>query len=215
MAWWTTRAQGDQRAAGSAALRGALPPGTRVVALRQVHGPDVVVVDGSVVSVSGPGERSGDALVSTDWDVALMVRTADCAAVALGSPEGVFAAVHAGWRGLLQGVVEASLGAAGALGASQMVAGLGPCIGPCCYPFEGPVLDELAERYGPEVRGKTRQGEPALDLPAALRSALARAGVTLVTGSAPCTGCEADTWSHRVRGDEARQALVVWRAEAS
>ena len=142
-----------------------------------------------------------------------MVRVADCAAVALGSPEGVFGAVHAGWRGLLDGVVERAADAVRSLGASDVVAGLGPCIGPCCYAFAGPPLETLSARYGAAVRGRTRRGEEALDLGAAVRGALQAAGVSLVHDGSRCTGCEADTWSHRVRGDAERQALAVWRTE--
>lgn len=207
LAWWTTRAQGDQRSGGSPALRNALPVGTRVVALRQLHGAGVVVEPAD----NELEELVGDALVSARPGRALLVRTADCAAVALGSPEGVFGAVHAGWRGLLGGVVERAVDAMRARGASEVVAGLGPCIGPCCYAFVDGALDALARRYGEVVHGRTRAGEDALDLPATVRGALASAGATVVHDTAVCTGCAADTWSHRVRGDIERQALGVWR----
>lgn len=153
----------------------------------------------------------GDAIVSARTDRVLLVRTADCAAVALGSPEGVFAAVHAGWRGLVSEVVEGAVAAMRALGASEVVAGLGPCIGPCCYAFAGGELDTLALRYGDAVRGRTLAGQGALDLAAAVRGALASAGTVLVHDDPVCTGCTADTWSHRARRDPERQALAVWR----
>jgi len=129
----------------------------------------------------------------------------------LGSPEGVFGAVHAGWRGLVGEVVERAVDALRALGSSEVIAGIGPCIGPCCYAFGDGALDTLVRRYGEVVRGRTRAGADALDLPAAVRGALASAGAILVHDSASCTGCAADTWSHRVRGDVERQALAVWR----
>jgi copper oxidase (laccase) domain-containing protein len=109
-------------------------------------------------------------------------------------------------------VVERAVEAARALGASDVVAGLGPCIGPCCYAFTGPALDALSDRYGAAVRGRTRRGEEALDLAAAVRGALGASGVSIVHDAVVCTGCEGDTWSHRVRGDVERQALFVWRA---
>jgi copper oxidase (laccase) domain-containing protein len=206
LAWWTTRAHGDQRNSGSSVLTAALGPRSSLLALRQAHGADVVI--------DRPGhdgvELVGDALVSDRPGRALMVRVADCAAVALGSPEGVFGAVHVGWRGLLGGVLERAVDAVRALGASGVVAGLGPCIGPCCYAFTGPPLETLSARYGAAVRGRTRRGEEALDLAGAVRNALARSGVSLAHDEAVCTGCAADTWSHRVRGDVERQALVVW-----
>lgn len=207
LAWWTTRAHGDQRGAGSTALRRRLPAGGRVFGLRQLHGAGVVV-EPADADVEDP---AGDALVSARPGRVLLVRTADCAAVALGSPEGVFGAVHAGWRGLEGQVVERAVHAMGTLGASEVVAGLGPCIGPCCYAFGDQELDTLARRYGEVVRGRTRRGEDALDLPAAVRGALVAAGAILVHDGAVCTGCTADTWSHRMRGDVERQALAVWR----
>jgi YfiH family protein len=181
--------------------------GARLVGLRQLHGAGVVVepADGET------GDLAGDALVSTRPGRVLLVRTADCAAVALGSPEGVYGAVHAGWRGLVGEVVERAVEAMRSLGATEVVAGFGPCIGPCCYAFGHEALDVLARRYGEQARRRSRTGEIALDLPAVVRGALASAGASVVHDGAVCTGCTADTWSHRVRGDSERQALAVWR----
>lgn len=162
----------------------------------------------------GEPPLAGDALVSKGSGDVLAVLTADCAALALGSHTGVQAAVHVGWRGLVAGVVEQALEAMTALGADDVEAGLGPCIGPCCYEFGGAALDDIARRYGEGVRGRTRTGAPALDLGAAVRLALSGAGGRLVVDDARCTGCSADAWSHRVRGDDARQALFVWRPAA-
>lgn len=212
MAWWTTRADGDLRAIGQAMTTVApLPPDARVRRLRQVHGAGVVVVGDGAEASPFP---TGDALVSAGSRDVLTVLTADCAAVALASPTGVQAAVHVGWRGLLAGVVEQAVSALGALGADGVDAGLGPCIGPCCYEFSGPALDDIAERYGEAVRGRTSTGLSALDLAAAVRRALTGAGARLVVDDARCTGCSADAWSYRVRRDDARQALFVWRPAA-
>ena len=152
----------------------------------------------------------GDALVSIGDRSCLGVLTADCAAVALGSPEGIFAAVHAGWRGLIAGVVEAAVAAVRALGAEEVLAGLGPCIHPCCYRFAAPELDTLAQRYGADVRALTTTGEPALDLPRAVGAALARAGAQLVVDLDRCTACDDDGFSYRARKEQERQALFVW-----
>jgi len=213
VAWWTTRSDGDLGAVGLGGMApAALPPKVRLRRLRQVHGAEVVVVE--VPGSEGEPPPAGDALVSRGSGDVLAVFTADCAAVALASTAGVQAAVHVGWRGLLAGVVEQAVSAMAALGADDVEAGLGPCIGPCCYEFIGGPLDQIAQRYGDEVRGRTRTGTPALDLPAAVRQALMGAGARLVADDARCTGCSADAWSHRVRGDDARQALFVWRPAA-
>jgi copper oxidase (laccase) domain-containing protein len=170
-----------------------------------VHGATVHVVDGPG-SVQG---KEGDALVTAVPGTALAVFTADCAPVALASPEGVVGLVHAGWRGLDAGVIEAAVGAMRALGATHIDAGLGPCIHAECYAFGECELDDLAERWGPTVRGTSGSGQPAFDLPAAVGVALGRCGGELVVDAAACTACSDGWFSHRARRDTARQATVV------
>jgi YfiH family protein len=180
--------------------------------LRQVHGDAVVLADAAWPLGAPGGFPAGDALVGRGADHVLAVVVADCAAVALATEEGAHGAVHAGWRGLRAGVVEKAVRAVSELGTGAVVAGLGPCIGPCCYEFAGPALEELAGRYGDAVRATTAWGAPALDLPAAVRGALAAAGAQVVVDQARCSGCDPQGfWSHRRRGDRARQALFVWR----
>jgi polyphenol oxidase len=175
--------------------------------VHQVHGSVVHVVEGDG-TVPVP---TGDALVSADPTAGLLVLTADCASIALASPEGIFAAVHAGWRGLAAGVIEAAAAAMGEAGASAVVGSLGPCIHAECYAFSAPDLSPLVDRYGDQVRGVTSAGDLALDLPATVRAAFARAGVTDVPGIDRCTACDERYFSHRARGDAGRQALIVWR----
>lgn len=177
--------------------------------LRQVHGDRVIVV-------RAPGEGAGeaaDAAVSASPDVALAVLTADCAPVALASPEGVLGAVHAGWRGLMAGVLERSVESMRALGATDIGAVLGPCIHPECYEFSEADLERVAARLGDGVRSHTATGAPALDLRAGVRSCLAATGVTALADLGCCTACSPDHYSHRARGDRQRQGLVVWRPE--
>jgi polyphenol oxidase len=189
--------------------------------MRQVHGSTVLVV----APPPGPGPPSsvripaaarpageGDALVAGEGAVGVAVLTADCASIALGSRQGVFGAVHAGWRGLVDGVVERAIATMETLGATEVVGALGPCIHPECYEFSGHDLDRVAARYGDGVRGRTSSGRPALDLPAAVSAALAAGGARQRPGMAACTGCSGGYFSHRVRGDVGRQALVVWSA---
>jgi YfiH family protein len=173
----------------------------------QVHGRDVVVVD-------RPGAGRGvaaDGLVTHLGGVALAVVTADCAPVALSSPEGVIGVAHAGWRGLEAGVLPATVAAMRALGASRVDAVLGPCIHPACYEFAGPELDRLVAVLGPGVAGTHTGGGPALDVPAAVAASLAAADARLVAEAGVCTSCSPEHWSWRARADTGRQATVVWR----
>ncbi len=193
-------------------------PGTgprEVAWLTQVHGHAVLEVSptGPTGDPAAPVARhagTGDALVASDPSIALAVLTADCAPVALGSPEGVFAAVHVGWRGLLAGVVEAAVGRMRELGADAVAAAIGPCVHPGCYEFADAELDRVSAVYGEGVRARTAGGRPALDLPVAVGAALDAAGAASVPGVDACTACGGGYFSHRARRERGRQAMVVW-----
>jgi hypothetical protein len=175
--------------------------------LRQVHGD-------TVVTVTERGTEAGtkaDASVTSEPGAVLAVLTADCAPVALVSPEGIVGAVHAGWRGLVAGVLERAVETARGLGATELSAVLGPCIHPECYEFGAADLDAVAARLGDGVRAATTDGRPALDVPTAVASALKEAGVVEFEDVDVCTACSDDYFSWRARKENARQALVVWR----
>lgn len=180
----------------------------------QVHGPGVAVIDRRRGAAVGPivcrnlGEY--DAVVSTSPGTALCVLTADCAPIALASPEGVHGAVHAGWRGLVAGVVAAAVDAMRQQGATEVTAALGPCIHAACYQFSPADLDVAESALGPAVRGTTADGRPALDLVAGVTAAVVGAGARLVGGLDVCTACGSGQYSHRARADVGRQALLVW-----
>ncbi len=174
-------------------------------ALRQVHGAEVRVV-------TRPGEHhgaDGDALVTAIAGVAIAVQTADCGSILLEADHAV-GVVHAGWQGLHAGVVEATVAAMEDLGARPWRAVLGPVIRPRCYEFDGPELDALARRYGDGVQATTAWGTPALDLAAGIAAACDCLGIALEDEAGTCTACSTVHWSHRARGDAARQALVAW-----
>src|ERR687897_520922 len=192
---FTSASDGDLRVDGAQpaldARRRALVAGPWTW-LRQVHGSVVVTVDAPVALVADGGDGAG------------------------GENGGLVAAVHAGWRGLAAGVVERAAGALRDAGATGLRAVVGPCIHPCCYEFGVADLDRVAGRYGDGVRAVTTTGRHALDLPAAVGRALAAAGADLVAPSPACTACGTPPFfSHRARGDTARQAMVVWIETAS
>jgi len=173
--------------------------------LNQVHGDTV-----TMLSPYEPcGGREGDALVSTGPGAPLAVFAADCALVGMASPEGVVAAVHAGWRGLLAGVLERTALEMRAVGATELLAVVGACIGPECYEFGEDNLLLLEERYGSSVRSRTLAGNPALDLRAGVHSALEGSRVSIVADVAECTACDPGWFSWRARNDVGRHALLV------
>ncbi len=121
-------------------------PPESVLRLRQVHGARVVVVrgrDGGRTLEEPPPEA--DILVSDDPGVALSVRVADCMPVLLADRRsGAVAAAHAGWRGTSARVVRAaveSLVSAFGSAPSDLVAAIGPSIGPCCYRVGSEVVE--------------------------------------------------------------------------
>lgn len=118
-------------AARLASALGVSPTG--IVWVRQVHGRAVLRVTAGSVAAELP---EADAIVSTDPTRVIAVRVADCVPVLLADrQQRVVAAVHAGWRGLAAGVIGDAVAAMAECGAApaDLVAAVGPSIGPCCY----------------------------------------------------------------------------------
>jgi YfiH family protein len=155
--------------------------------------------------------------------VPIAVATADCVPVLLAAPAArVVAAVHAGWRGLASGVIEAALEALARCGVESagVSAAIGPHIGPCCYEVDEPVLDALRARFAGGLAARARPGRAEhawLDLGALARDALGAAGVRASRVDASpvaCTRCDAERF-HSYRRDGARAGrLLHWIAAA-
>ncbi len=157
-----------------------------------------------------PTPPDADAVVTAVIGLPLVVLTADCAPIAIASDTAV-GAVHAGWPGLLAGVVEAAVDRLRSIGDGPVRAVLGPCVHPERYEFGADDLARLVERFGSSVAATTADGAPAFDVPEAVRRALADAGVDDVDDLGICTSASSDHFSHRRDGDPGRQALVVVR----
>jgi hypothetical protein len=183
----------------------------RWVLPRQVHGARVLLVESGSPPPAGSSEQEADALVSSDPSLCLAVLGADCGLVGLASPEGVVGVAHAGWRGLVAGVLAETVSAMRARGASRVVAVLGPCVHPCCYAFGREDLDAVLAASPAAVAGQTTAGEPALDLPSSLRRALELAGVPVLASLGGCTACSLRWYSHRARREQERHALALFR----
>jgi purine-nucleoside/S-methyl-5'-thioadenosine phosphorylase / adenosine deaminase len=168
-----------------------------------VHGSDVLEVTAAL-----PAAVDADGSATAAVGLPLAALGADCAPIALANDTAV-AAVHAGWRGALAGVVEAGVAAVRDLGDGPVRAAIGPCICVRHYEFGADALAPLVDRFGARVAGTTEDGHPALDLPRAIRSALTDAGVDDVTDIGCCTVESADHFSYRRDGRTGRQAVVV------
>ncbi len=171
----------DKVAENRARALGRLDAGDlALLTVYQVHSPTAVVVDRPFA----PGARpKADAMVSRTPGLALAVLTADCAPVLFAEPAaGVIGAAHAGWRGALDGVVEATVAAMAELGAepSRIAACVGPAIGPTSYEvgpeFPAPFLarDDGDRRF---FATAARAGHFMFDLPGYVRARLGAAGV--------------------------------------
>jgi YfiH family protein len=184
---------------------------------RQVHGATILHVRADQAG-QGPPEAKpplgdGDGLVTADPGVVLVVLTADCAPVLLADPDaGVVGAVHAGWRGLAAGVVEAGVAAMAELGADPgaMVGLVGPAVGGCCYEVGPEVREAVGGRYAAAL-ATTRNGLPGLDPAAGAAQALERAGVGQHRVAGECTiDLEDRFFSHRRdHGRTGRQSGLI------
>ena len=177
----------------------------------QVHGDGVATV---TEADKGATLSSCDGLVTTERNVPLAVLAADCVPVLLADARhGIVAAVHAGRRGLVDGVVEVAVGTMLDLGADReaIVCAVGPAIGGCCYEVGDDVRDEVVSAR-PVTKATTRDGRPSLDLTAGVRHVLAREGVRSVTTVGGCTAHQPGSfYSHRRDGVTGRHAGIVWR----
>lgn len=184
------------------------PPNRHWSMVDQVHGVAVFDVDGS--ESWAPTLGVADVITTRTLDTPIAIWAADCAPLVLAADDGTLVAAHGGWSGLAAGVIAVAVAAATRHGGSIACAVLGPVIHPCCYEFGAEELQTIPDA----VEGRTTHGGLALDVPATVAASLARLGVVLdVTG--PCTGCDERWFSHRVRSEPGRHAVVAsWEAVA-
>ena len=160
---------------------------------RQVHGADVVTVE-------QPGMAGeADVLVTDQPNRPIAILTADCAPVVLEGP-GRIGVVHAGWRGVVGGAIEAGVGAVGEV----TRAWIGPSIHACCYEV-GPEVVEAFERNDLPVADAAHV-DPARGAEVLLR----RAGVSEVFVSEVCTHHDDRYFSFRRDGTTGRQGAFAW-----
>jgi len=171
--------------------------------LRQVHGSEVVVVD----RLGAGAGTEADGAVTGLLDAVLCVQTADCVPVVLVG-DGAIGVSHAGWRGLVDGIIGRTVDAIVELGGGVPSAIIGPCIRPAAYEFGEAELRQVEDAVGGSARSHTADGSLALDLAAATSHALGAAGVSHIDDLGVDTADEA-YFSHRVRGDAGRQVTAA------
>ena len=188
----------------------------RVITVNQVHGENIVHVD--MQNYRSMRSTQADAMITGASGIAIGVETADCVPVLLFDPATpAAAAVHAGWRSTVKKIVQKAvrrMQEAFGSDPAQMIAAIGPAIGPECYEIDEPVMGPVREAFSfwKEVtspRGKDRWG---LDLVTANKIELVQAGLAGGNSHAVglCTSCRKDLfYSFRVEGRTGRMLSVV------
>jgi purine-nucleoside/S-methyl-5'-thioadenosine phosphorylase / adenosine deaminase len=208
-----------------------------VVTPVQVHGRNVVVLRREVPLAED--RPTCDALVSNARDVAIAVRAADCVPLLLvDSRSGAVGAVHAGWKGMAAGAIEAAVEALVrefGTNSADIHAAIGPCIGPCCYEVGSELVDAFAaagharhliDRWfqAPPARrgsfshlhGSADRPRLRLDLPSTGRDQLVLAGVPKdrIYVSGLCTAMHLDVLtSYRAEKEQAGRIAGVIRCK--
>jgi YfiH family protein len=192
--------------ANRARLAAALALPSEPVWLEQVHGARVLDLDTEPVAPA-------DGAVTARPGIVCTVMTADCLPVLFADRRGTRVGVaHAGWRGLLHGVLPAAVAKLGGE-AAEIVAWLGPAIGPAAFEVGADVREAFvgavaaAERhFVPNARGRWQA-----DLYGLARDSLAAAGLHAIYGGSFCTFSETERFfSHRREAPCGRMAALIW-----
>jgi YfiH family protein len=168
----------------------------------QIHSADVVCA--RAPRPSGESYRQADIILTDQPSVTLFMRFADCVPILVHDPRrGVIGLAHAGWMGTLRDVATATVQALKknyGSNPADLVAAIGPSIGPDHYEIGAEVILQVMQKYGDESQLflKSQKGKIHFNLWEANRHALERAGVCQVEVSEVCTACHTEDWfSHR------------------
>jgi len=176
--------------------------------LRQIHGNDILVLDDREIRDGRVTPPEGDAVITDRPGLALCIRTADCVPILLLDPKRrVAAAVHAGWKGTAGKIsirtVEVMVDRFASVPA-DLVAAVGPSIGPCCYEVDEPVVAAMGGPDGAFFKPAGREDRWMLDLPGLNEAQLVTAGLRPegISHMDLCTACRPDLFfSHRRDGE--------------
>ncbi len=192
-------------------------PGASLATLYQIHSADVVRVNTAMHDADRP---RGDAMVTDRPGILLGILTADCAPVLFADAEaGVIGAAHAGWKGALAGVTDATIDRMAALGArrDRIAAAVGPCIARRSYEVDDAFATRFAAADPANERffAPAREGHHRFDLEAYVAHRLAAAGVARVETLGLDTCADADRFysyrraTHRGEADYGRQISLI------
>jgi YfiH family protein len=190
----------------------------RFLTVYQVHSPDVVVAE---TPWNGDTRPHADAIVTRLRALAIGVTTADCGPILFADPRAqVIGAAHAGWRGALTGVVEATVGAMERLGAKRgdIRAAIGPMIRQSNYEVGSDLIERFTGEDGASHRyfdPASREGHALFDLGSYVAGRLARAGVGHIEDLGLCTYADPQRFfsyrrmTHRGEADYGRHINAI------
>lgn len=195
----------------------AVSPGARLATVYQVHSADVAIVTEAYDDDARP---QADAMVTDRRGLLLGILTADCAPVLFADAQaGVVGAAHAGWKGALGGVTDATVAAMERLGAqrARIVAAVGPCIGRASYEVDDGFARRFAENDPANERffAPGKAGHQQFDLEAYVVQRLAAAGLTRIEALGLDTYADEERFfsyrraTHRGEADYGRQISVI------
>jgi len=191
----------------------AIAPGAELATVHQVHSADVVYVKHAWPQAERP---HGDGMVTDRPGLLLGILTADCAPVLFADPEaGIIGAAHAGWRGAISGVTDATIEAMERLGARRdsIRAAVGPCIAQPSYEVDEAFRQRFLDAKASNARffAGGPAGKPHFDLPGYVEHRLRSAGLSHVESLNLDTYAEPDRFysyrraTHRGEADYGRQ----------
>ncbi len=195
----------------------AVLPGAALCGLYQIHSASVVRVLTAFPDTDRP---QGDAMVSDRPNILLGILTADCAPVLLADTQaGIVAAAHAGWKGALAGVTDATIAQMEKLGAraDRIVAAIGPCIARASYEVDMGFVERFCATDPANERffAENRPGHARFDLEAYVAHRLAAAGVRRIEALGLDTYAQPDRFfsyrraTHRGEADYGRQVSLI------
>lgn len=186
-----------------------------VASTNQVHGTEVLVLD-RLVEVGEVLPGGWDAIITDQPQVLITIRTADCVPILVYDPRRrVVGAIHAGWRGAVNGIVPHTMKMLmKRFGSSSddLKIAVGPSAGSCCYEVDEPVVDQLREKVEEweSTLVPTHPGKGRLDLKKLVRSQAMRIGIdpVKITCLDLCTICRAELFHSYRREGEQRGTMV-------
>lgn len=189
----------------------------RAVSAEQVHKNNVAIITDDFAGCGGIDAstriQNCDALVTNKKGIALFIMTADCVPVILYSPDKeVVAAIHAGWRGTAQNIVDATIRQmieTYKVNPNNIIAAIGPSIQSCCFEVGDDVVKSIGNEY---VAKKKENGKQMYNLPLANYNQLIKSGVKSknIELSKICTCCNSNWPSWRRNKTTDRIASVIW-----